>query len=108
MLSADSKVRIFDTTLRDGEQTPGVSITPEQKVQIAIKLDELGIDAIEVGFPVVSHGETIAIKNITKQGLKAEICGLARTTKSDLDAANKLRLNLRPHFYCNIGYSYAV
>jgi 2-isopropylmalate synthase len=86
MLGADSKVRIFDTTLRDGEQTPGVSITPEQKVQIAIKLDELGIDAIEAGFPVVSHGETVAIKNITKQGLKAEICGLARAVKSDLDA----------------------
>jgi 2-isopropylmalate synthase len=80
-------VRIFDTTLRDGEQTPGVSITPEQKVQIAIKLDELGIDAIEAGFPVVSHGESIAIKKITKQGLKAEICGLARTVKSDIDAA---------------------
>ena len=87
MLGADSKVRIFDTTLRDGEQTPGVSITPEQKVQIAIKLDELGIDAIEAGFPIVSHGETVAIKNITKQGLKAEICGLARAVKSDLDAA---------------------
>ncbi|MFY9798800.1 MAG: 2-isopropylmalate synthase [Candidatus Nitrosopolaris sp.] len=81
------KVRIFDTTLRDGEQTPGVSITPEQKLQIAIKLDELGIDAIEAGFPVVSHGESIAIKNITKQGLKAEICGLARAVKSDIDAA---------------------
>ncbi|MGC1930647.1 MAG: 2-isopropylmalate synthase [Candidatus Nitrosopolaris sp.] len=79
-------MRIFDTTLRDGEQTPGVSITPEQKVQIAIKLDELGIDVIEAGFPVVSHGETIAIKNITKQGLKAEICGLARAVKSDIDA----------------------
>jgi 2-isopropylmalate synthase len=81
------KVRIFDTTLRDGEQTPGVSITPEQKLQIAIKLDELGIDAIEAGFPVVSHGESIAIKNITKQGLKAEICGLARAVKSDIDAS---------------------
>ena len=54
MLSADSKVRIFDTTLRDGEQTPGVSITPEQKVEIAIKLDDLGIDAIEVGFADVT------------------------------------------------------
>jgi 2-isopropylmalate synthase len=84
---ADTKVRIFDTTLRDGEQTPGVSITPEKKVQIAIKLDELGIDAIEAGFPVVSHGESIAIKKITKQGLKAEICGLARAVKSDIDAA---------------------
>lgn len=79
-------MRIFDTTLRDGEQTPGVSITPEQKVQIAIKLDELGVDAIEAGFPVVSHGEAIAIKNITKQGLNAEICGLARAVKSDIDA----------------------
>lgn len=87
MLHADTKVRIFDTTLRDGEQTPGVSITPEQKVQIAIKLDELGIDAIEAGFPVVSHGESIAIKKITRQGLKAEICGLARAVKSDIDAA---------------------
>lgn len=87
MLHADTKVRIFDTTLRDGEQTPGVSITPEQKVQIAIKLDELGIDAIEAGFPVVSHGESLAIKKITKQGLKAEICGLARAVKSDIDAA---------------------
>jgi 2-isopropylmalate synthase len=80
-------VRIFDTTLRDGEQTPGVSITPEQKVLIAIKLDELGIDVIEAGFPVVSHGESIAIKKITKQGLKAEICGLARAVRSDIDAA---------------------
>ena len=80
-------MRIFDTTLRDGEQTPGVSITPEQKVQIAIKLDELGIDVIEAGFPVVSHGESIAIKKITKQGLKAEICGLARAVRSDIDAA---------------------
>jgi 2-isopropylmalate synthase len=87
VLHAETKVRIFDTTLRDGEQTPGVSITPEQKVQIAIKLDELGIDAIEAGFPVVSHGESIAIKKITKQGLKAEICGLARAVKSDIDAA---------------------
>jgi len=87
VLHADTKVRIFDTTLRDGEQTPGVSITPEQKVQIAIKLDELGIDVIEAGFPVVSHGESIAIKKITKQGLKAEICGLARAVKSDIDAA---------------------
>ena len=87
MKDSESKVRIFDTTLRDGEQTPGVSVTPEQKLQIAIKLDELGIDAIEAGFPVVSHGESIAIRDIVKQGLKAEICGLARTVKADIDAA---------------------
>jgi 2-isopropylmalate synthase len=87
MKDSGDKVRIFDTTLRDGEQTPGVSVTPEQKLQIAIKLDELGIDAIEAGFPVVSHGESIAIRDIVKQGLKAEICGLARTVKADIDAA---------------------
>src|SRR5215831_1259190 len=87
MIDSERKVRIFDTTLRDGEQTPGVSVTPEQKLQIAIKLDELGIDAIEAGFPVVSRGESIAIRSIVKQGLKAGICGLARTVKADIDAA---------------------
>ncbi len=56
------KIRIFDTTLRDGEQTPGVDVSPDQKIEIAIKLDELGVDAIEAGFPVVSPGEVEAIK----------------------------------------------
>ena len=68
MINTGEKVTIFDTTLRDGEQTPGVSITPEQKVQIAIKLDELGIDTIEAGFPIVSNGEMQAIKRINKEG----------------------------------------
>lgn len=86
------KVRIFDTTLRDGEQTPGVTITADQKVQIAFRLDELGIDAIEAGFPIVSHGEMQAIKTIAKQGLKAEVCGLARTIDTDIDAALKCDL----------------
>ena len=56
------RVRIFDTTLRDGEQSPGVSLTPEQKLTIAKKLDELGVDAIEAGFPIISDGELQAIK----------------------------------------------
>ncbi|MFZ0327881.1 MAG: 2-isopropylmalate synthase [Nitrososphaeraceae archaeon] len=81
------QIRIFDTTLRDGEQTPGVSVNSEQKLQIAIKLDELGVDTIEAGFPIVSPGEMRAIKSIVKQGLKAEVCGLARAVKSDIDAA---------------------
>jgi 2-isopropylmalate synthase len=87
VLDMMDKVRIFDTTLRDGEQTPGVSVTPEQKFKIAIKLDEIGVDAIEVGFPIVSQGEMEAIKAITKQGLNAEVCGLARTVQADIDAA---------------------
>ena len=90
---ASDKIRIFDTTLRDGEQTPGVSITPKQKVEIAVRLDELGIDAIEAGFPMVSHGEMEAIRLISKQGLKAEICGLARAIKTDIDAVIKCDLN---------------
>ncbi|WP_268543189.1 2-isopropylmalate synthase [Candidatus Nitrosotenuis cloacae] len=81
------KVRIFDTTLRDGEQTPGVALSPEKKLSIAKKLDNLGVDAIEAGFPVISDGEQQAIKLITKANLSAEICGLARTNKKDIDAA---------------------
>src|SRR2546422_9640225 len=81
------KVRIFDTTLRDGEQTPGVALTPEQKLAIAQKLDILGVDAIEAGFPIISDGEMKAIKSITAANLRAEICGLARTEKKDIDAA---------------------
>ena len=81
------RVRIFDTTLRDGEQTPGVALTPDQKLVIAQKLDDLGVDAIEAGFPIISEGEMIAIRSITGAGLKAEICGLARTEKKDIDAA---------------------
>ncbi len=81
------RVRVFDTTLRDGEQTPGVSLSPEQKLGIAKRLDELGVDAIEAGFPVISSGELRAVRMITGEGLGAEICGLARTTKKDIDAA---------------------
>ena len=83
----EEKVRIFDTTLRDGEQTPGVTVTPEQKIQIASRLSDLGVDVIEAGFPIVSHGEMRATKTIANNGLKAEVCGLARATDADIDAA---------------------
>jgi isopropylmalate/citramalate/homocitrate synthase-like protein len=80
-------VWIFDTTLRDGEQTPGVSFTPEQKLLIARQLDKLGVDTIEAGFPMVSEGERKAIAAIAKAGLDAEVCALARCTREDIDAA---------------------
>ena len=80
------KVRIFDTTLRDGEQSPGVALSPESKLSIAKKLDELGVDAIETGFPVISQGEQQGVKMITEAILSAELCGLARTNKKDIDA----------------------
>ena len=80
------KVRIFDTTLRDGEQSPGIALSPENKLNIAKKLDELGVDAIETGFPIISKGEQTAVKMITEANLSAELCGLARTNQRDIDA----------------------
>ena len=87
------RIRIFDTTLRDGEQSPGVSLSPDQKLTIAKKLDELGVDAIEAGFPIVSEGESKAVKMITAEGLSCEVCGLTRTNKKDIDAAIDCGLN---------------
>ncbi|MDO8871931.1 MAG: 2-isopropylmalate synthase [Methanoregula sp.] len=81
------RLRFFDTTLRDGEQTPGVSLTPKQKLEIAVKLDEIGIDVIEAGSAAASVGEREAIKLISEAGLSAEICTYVRALNSDIDAA---------------------
>ncbi|MGB9714234.1 MAG: 2-isopropylmalate synthase [Candidatus Bathyarchaeales archaeon] len=81
-----NKIRFFDTTLRDGEQTPGVSLTPEEKLEIAKKLDEIGVDAIEAGFAAASKGEFEAIKLIAKENLNADVFSFARGDKSDIDA----------------------
>lgn len=80
-------VRILDTTLRDGEQTPGVAITVDEKIRISKKLDKLGVDIMEVGFPASSPGEMRAAREIIKLGLNSQICGLARPLPKDLDAA---------------------
>lgn len=82
-----SNIRIFDTTLRDGEQSPGVSLTAEDKIEIAKQLSLLGVDAIEAGFPSSSEGEKKVIKDIVKAGLETEICGLSRANRKDIDAA---------------------
>ncbi|WP_088335479.1 2-isopropylmalate synthase [Methanopyrus sp. KOL6] len=81
------EVRIFDTTLRDGEQTPGVALTPEEKLRIARKLDEIGVDTIEAGFAAASEGELKAIRRIVREELDAEVCSMARMVKGDVDAA---------------------
>ncbi len=81
------KVRIFDTTLRDGEQTPGVALTVDEKIRIAKRLDKLGVDTLEVGFPASSEGERRAAREIVKLDLDTQICGLARTLEKDLEAA---------------------
>lgn len=83
------KIYIFDTTLRDGEQCPGASMTPQEKVQVARQLDRLGVDIIEAGFPAASEGEVKAIQMISKHIKKATLCGLSRMTKGDIDAADR-------------------
>jgi isopropylmalate/citramalate/homocitrate synthase-like protein len=85
-ISDTGRIRIFDTTLRDGEQTPGASLTPEEKLVIARQLDRLGVDAIEAGTPVTSKGEFEALKLISAEGLRAEVYGLARVIRGDIDA----------------------
>lgn len=80
-------IKILDTTLRDGEQTPGVSLTPEDKIEIAKQLGKLGVDVIEAGFPSSSDGEKKVVKDIAKLGLSSEICALSRATRGDINAA---------------------
>ncbi len=79
--------KILDTTLRDGEQTPGVSLSVEQKIMIADALDQLGVDIIEAGTAIASKGEFEAIKKISESGLNAEICSFGRIKFEDIDAA---------------------
>ncbi|QUH22797.1 2-isopropylmalate synthase [Methanobacterium alkalithermotolerans] len=81
------EIRVLDTTLRDGEQTPGVSLTPDEKLRIALRLDALGVDIIEAGSAITSTGEREGIKKITSEGLSTEICSFARAVKIDVDAA---------------------
>src|ERR1035437_5612555 len=90
--SRSSVVRVYDTTLRDGEQTNGVVLGPEDKLQIARKLDELGVARIEAGFPRVSEEDAEAIRLILKAGLKSEIWGFSRAIRADVEALVKLQL----------------
>ncbi len=87
-------VRIFDTTLRDGEQTPGISFPLNYKIQIAKQLNKLGVDVIEAGFPSASKGEFEAVKEIANLGLDAKVCGLARLVKDDIDKAIKADVDM--------------
>ena len=85
-MNLSDKIYIFDTTLRDGEQTPGVALTVDEKIQIAQKLNNMGIDKIEVGFPASSKGEIESSKKIRQLDLDSTLVGLSRSLKSDIDA----------------------
>ncbi len=86
-LRLPEKVVVYDSTLRDGEQMPGVHFTLEQKTSIARKLDEVGVHQIEAGFPAVSESEKAAVKEVASLGLDAEVLCLSRALKQDIDAA---------------------
>jgi 2-isopropylmalate synthase len=86
-MNTKDKVLIFDTTLRDGEQAPGASMNPKEKLEIAFALERLGVDIIEAGFPVISKGDFDSVKNVAKHIKSSTVCGLARCVKKDIDAA---------------------
>ncbi|MCS3869824.1 2-isopropylmalate synthase [Chryseobacterium ginsenosidimutans] len=100
------KVEIFDTTLRDGEQVPGCKLNTEQKLIIAEKLDELGVDVIEAGFPISSPGDFHSVSEISKLVKNAKVCGLTRANQKDIDvAAEALQFAKRPRIHTGIGTS---
>lgn len=82
---SDNKVLIFDTTLRDGEQSPGATMTHDEKLEIASMLDDMGVDIIEAGFPIASEGDFAAVSEIAKNSVNSRICGLARANFADID-----------------------
>lgn len=103
---AEGVVRIFDTTLRDGEQSPGISLNLKEKVEIAEQLARLGTDVIEAGFPVASEGETEAVKAIARSVRGPIIAGLARVETADIDrAAEAVRSAEKPRIHTFIATS---
>ncbi|WP_297793429.1 2-isopropylmalate synthase [uncultured Eudoraea sp.] len=100
------KVDIFDTTLRDGEQVPGCKLDSKQKLVIAQRLDELGVDIIEAGFPISSPGDFYSVNEIAKIVKEATVCGLTRSVKKDIEvAAEALKHAKRPRIHTGIGTS---
>jgi 2-isopropylmalate synthase len=100
------KVQIFDTTLRDGEQVPGCKLDTNQKLVIATRLDEMGVDIIEAGFPVSSPGDFLSVSEISKIVKNATVCGLTRAVKNDIDVAGQaLKHAKRPRIHTGIGTS---
>jgi 2-isopropylmalate synthase len=82
---SDNRVVIFDTTLRDGEQSPGATMTHDEKLEIAEMLDDMGVDIIEAGFPIASEGDFAAVSEIAKRSKNSRICGLARANIADIE-----------------------
>src|SRR5688500_5006786 len=101
-----NKVYIFDTTLRDGEQVPGCKLNAAEKIEIALALEDLGVDIIEAGFPVSSPGDFQSVSDIGKAIKNATVCGLSRAVQKDIEvAADALKTARRPRIHTGIGTS---
>jgi len=101
-----NKIFIFDTTLRDGEQVPGCKLNTTEKIELALKLEELGVDILEAGFPVSSPGDFESVNQIAKIIKNATVCGLSRAVKNDIDVAGEaLKPAARKRIHTGIGTS---
>lgn len=100
------KIYIFDTTLRDGEQVPGCKLNTKEKIELALKLEELGVDIIEAGFPISSPGDFESVRQIAEVVKNATVCGLTRAVQKDIEvAAEALKHAARPRIHTGIGSS---
>ncbi len=103
---SNNRIIIFDTTLRDGEQVPGCKLNMEQKIKVALQLEELGVDVIEAGFPISSPGDFAAVEAICKAVKNPTVCGLSRAVEQDIrTAADALKYAKRPRIHTGIGTS---
>jgi 2-isopropylmalate synthase len=103
---AGKKVHIFDTTLRDGEQVPGCKLNTKEKIELALKLEELGVDIIEAGFPISSPGDFESVFQIASKVKNVTVCGLTRAVQKDIEvAAEALKPAARPRIHTGIGSS---
>ncbi len=103
---ADGKIHIFDTTLRDGEQVPGCKLNTKEKIELALALEQLGVDVIEAGFPISSPGDFESVQEISKVIKDTTVCGLSRAVLKDIEtAADALQFAKRPRIHTGIGTS---
>lgn len=103
---ADQKIFIFDTTLRDGEQVPGCKLNTNEKIELALQLEALGVDIIEAGFPVSSPGDFHSVEEISRIVKNATVCGLSRAVQKDIEVAGAaLRHARKPRIHTGIGTS---
>ncbi len=105
-MSDSNKVHIFDTTLRDGEQVPGCKLNTKEKIELALSLEDLGVDIIEAGFPISSPGDFESVNEISKIIKNVSVCGLTRAVQKDIEvAAEALKHAKRPRIHTGIGTS---